>query len=162
MEHPNPWPTGNHDLWNYTHLGSTNQRLWCTLCRGVDHSRRDCALAYLHSSCTRPPPRSPYLQNLICVPWNKGNCIVPGESSFRHVCATCQLLHKARDCPQTIDTSQYKQLHKHKAQPDRYETQMSTNTLAKYQATGTKAIRRFPKLRICCSHFENITVTSPQ
>ena len=92
-------------LGNPTRQGFANQRQQCTLCRGFDHARSDCALSYLHPY-TRTPQRNPYR---ICTSWNRGNCVYPGSCSFRHVCATCQLLHKARDCPKTPETSMYKQ-----------------------------------------------------
>ena len=88
--------------------GAAHQRLSCTLCRGVDHSRNDCALAYLHPP-TRSSPRYSNWQHLVCTSWNRGNCLFPGRCSFRHVCATCYLPHKARDCQQTPDTFPYKQ-----------------------------------------------------
>ena len=80
---------------------------FCTLCREVDHTRAQCALTYL-----QPPPRGATtsvnsanrrkLPN-ICMSWNKGACIFPGNCSYRHVCSTCQLQHRARDCPNTPD-----------------------------------------------------------
>ena len=88
--------------------GAAHQRLSCTLCRGVDHSRNDCTLAYLHPP-TRSSPRYSNRQHLVCTSWNRGNRLFPGRCSFRHVCATCYLPHKARDCQQTPDTSPYKQ-----------------------------------------------------
>ena len=86
--------------------GPTGQRLLCTLCRGVDHTRADCALAYLHPPGPRAPQR---YSHRICISWNKGNCVFPGKCTFRHACAICQLPHRARDCPQTPDSSVYKQ-----------------------------------------------------
>ena len=45
----------------------------------------------------------------ICVSWNRGVCSFPGSCSFRHICATCQTKgHRARDCPDTPDDSEYK------------------------------------------------------
>ena len=92
-------------LGNPTRQGIANQRQQCTLCRGFDHARSDCALSYLHPYM-RTNQRNPYR---ICTSWNKGNCVYPGSCSFRHVCATCQLLHKARDCLKTPEISMYKQ-----------------------------------------------------
>ena len=93
-------------LGNPSQQTAYSQRLLCTLCRGVDHNRSDCALAYLHPPGPRAPQRSPYR---FCTSWNKGNCMFPGRCSFRHACATCHLPHKARDCPQTAENSIYKQ-----------------------------------------------------
>ena len=86
--------------------GSATPRLSCTLCRGFDHTRTDCALTYLYP---RAPQRFSHRQNLSCTSWNKGNCLFPGNCTFRHACATCQGPHKARDCPKTPDNSMYKQ-----------------------------------------------------
>ena len=44
----------------------------------------------------------------ICISWNKAACIFPSNCSM---CATCQLLHKGRDCPQTPDSSVIKKQH---------------------------------------------------
>ena len=96
-------------LGNPTRQSYVNQRQSCTLCRGVDHTRSDCVLAYLYPQQARTPQRFPNRQTLICTSWNRGNCILPGSCSFRHVCAICQLPHKAQDCPRTPDTAVYKQ-----------------------------------------------------
>ena len=57
------------------------------------------------SSVQRRPPAN------VCISWNKGACVFPGECFYRHVCATCQSpAHKARDCSRTSDTSVYKLL----------------------------------------------------
>ena len=113
------WNTLIPGLQASTILGqrTAGQGLFCTLCREVDHSRAQCALACLEPPTTTSgaqPTRSsrPYntrrrLDN-ICISWNKGNCIFPGQCSYRHVCATCQLPHKARDCVKTPITSVYK------------------------------------------------------
>ena len=93
--------------------------LFCTLCRGVDHTRVECALAYIYS----PPPtpsipaiqtrstnfRSPGRSN-ICRSWNRGQCVFPNTCTYKHVCVTCQLPHRAKDCPRTPEDSFYKRL----------------------------------------------------
>ena len=87
---------------------------FCTLCRGSDHTRSQCALLYLQppasrataiTSVTTPRRR---LDN-ICMSWNRGACIFPNNCSYRHVCATCQLPHKAKDCTRTSEGSTFKQ-----------------------------------------------------
>lgn len=90
--------------------GTGQGALFCTLCREVDHTRAQCALLCLH-------PRTP--TNLaattrrksdnICTSWNRGSCIFPGNCQYRHVCATCQLPHRAKDCLKTPEGSTYKQ-----------------------------------------------------
>lgn len=92
---------------------SGQDTLFCTLCREVDHTRAQCAL-----QCLNPPmPRSASTftpaarrrSDNICLSWNRGACTYPGYCTYRHVCATCQLTHKARDCPRTPNTSSFKQ-----------------------------------------------------
>ena len=93
------------------------QGSFCTLCRVVDHSRTQCALVCLEPSVPstaasfRPTTRSSSTQRRynVCISWNKGVCVFPGQCTFRHVCATCQSAnHKAKDCAKTPDTSAYK------------------------------------------------------
>ena len=94
----------------------TGQGTFYTLCREVDHSRAQCALACLQPVSTGTPAdprpssirRRPETALNICISWNRGACIFPGQCSYRHMCATCQLSHKAKDCPQTPDGSAYK------------------------------------------------------
>ena len=104
-----------------TMLGQRNSSgIFCTLCRESDHISTYCALAPLQqqlqplpsgtpSQAPRPPrpPRRPETLLGICVNWNKGICTRP-SCSFRHVCASCQLQHRARDCPDTPPDSEYK------------------------------------------------------
>ena len=90
--------------------GTGQGAVFCTLCRGVDHTRSQCALQCLNPPATRPPitaPSSP--RRNICMSWNRGMCIFPGICTYRHVCINCQLAHKARDCPRTPESSIYKQ-----------------------------------------------------
>lgn len=89
----------------------------CPLCHGMDHTRRECALAYLHLSQPRlqhnqqwnlpnqPPPRPP-----VCISWNQGRCIFPGKCSYSHICATCPgaASHPACNCLNTPANSVYK------------------------------------------------------
>ena len=99
----------------------TDQRSFCTLCREVDHTRAQCALACLQPPAastpavprtSQPPPtrRRPETALRICISWNMGACVFQGQCTYRHVCATCQLppQHRARDCPKTPDSSSYK------------------------------------------------------
>ena len=103
MEYP---PPGGNYPWARMGAGST----FCTLCRGVDHIRSQCALLYLQPppSGTAPPAPVAGAKRNICMSWNKGACIFPSSCSYRHICATCQLQHKAKDCPRTPESSIYK------------------------------------------------------
>ena len=99
-----------------TILGQRNRQeaTFCTLCHGVDHTRPQCALAYLHPPPVRSlpaayPPGIRRRQDNICFSWNRGTCTYPGTCFYRHVCATCQLPHKAKDCPRTHENSVFKQ-----------------------------------------------------
>ncbi len=115
--------------WNTLHPGiqaatlvgrASGQGLFCTLCRGADHSSERCALSYLQAPsqplCDTPlparlrlqPRRRPESLLRICISWNKGRCAYLGTCSFRHVCATCQQRHMVRDCSDTPDDSEYK------------------------------------------------------
>ena len=86
--------------------GTGQGALFCTLCREVDHTRAQCALLCLNPPTPRPPTTSTPVprrkSDNICLSWNRGSCIFPGNCTYRHVCATCQLPHKARDCPRTL------------------------------------------------------------
>ena len=95
-------------------IGSGQGAVFCPLCREVDHTRSQCALQCLHPSSTAWPPTPLGATTRrktvnVCISWNKGLCIFPGNCAYRHVCATCYLPHKAKDCPQTPDSSIYKQ-----------------------------------------------------
>ena len=94
---------------------------FCTLCRGADHTCKDCALAYLYLPTPTPADHSslpsPAVQarkasfrgrTNICKSWNRGQCVFPGNCTYNHVCITCRLPHRARDCPKTPDDSFYK------------------------------------------------------
>ena len=105
------WNTVNTSLLASTMLGhrSTGQGVFCSLCRGVDHTRAQCALACLEP--TTPPvapqrflplqagrrPRVPP----VCYAWNRGACPYDSKCNYRHVCSVCTApAHKAVDCPQ--------------------------------------------------------------
>ena len=83
------------------------QPTFCTLCRGTDHTRPQCALTYLYPQPLRPPPQQRQAGSRvnqgaeICRSWNRGTCIFPGRCWYRHVCLRCHLPHRARDCPKT-------------------------------------------------------------
>ena len=118
------WNALSPSLVASTFLGArTDQGTFCTLCQEVDHSSQDCALR----SVREPPiPRTlgtsetqsrsplphrmrPETLDRICVSWNKGRCAYPGSCTFKHKCATCRIFgHRARDCVDTLDTSEYK------------------------------------------------------
>ena len=51
-------------------------------------------------------------QKRICISWNKGKCSFPGACSYQHICASCQVIHPAKDCPLTPTDSAFKQLGK--------------------------------------------------
>ena len=112
------WNTNSPSLQASTILGQkqAGQGSFCTLCREVDHSRAQCALVCLEpsapsvSAASKVTTRSSTQRRYnICISWNRGVCVFPGQCSFRHVCATCQSSnHKARDCAKTPDTSAYK------------------------------------------------------
>jgi hypothetical protein len=86
---------------------------FCTLCREVDHTRAQCALLCLHPPAARPlttlPTTPRRKSDNVCISWNRGSCIFPGTCVYRHICATCHLPHKARDCSKTPDNSIYRQ-----------------------------------------------------
>ena len=111
-----PWNILNPSLQASTILGrgGTNSGSFCSLCRGVDHSRNQCALSSLHQRESWPmqpprqfPPRR-RLQGDICISWNNGACIYPGQCHYRHVCSICQLQHRAKDCPRPPDAPPYR------------------------------------------------------
>ena len=90
---------------------------FCTLCKGTDHAPAHCTLAPLQLPMQtqstqfkqRPTPvRRPESLLHICVSWNKGYCTYPGMCTYKHICATCQEAHKARDCVLTPEDSEYK------------------------------------------------------
>ena len=113
------WNTLEPGLQAATILGQARlQGTFCSLCRECDHDTTQCALAPLQQQVrstpvtlqtpvgSRPPRRPESLQH-ICVNWNKGICRrLP--CTYRHICATCQLSHRARDCPDTPADSVYK------------------------------------------------------
>lgn len=108
-----------------------NQGLYCTICNQTDHLAQQCALSFFQPPLSsqgplpnglvattghgRQKPRSTN-QSLyhrefalnICISWNKGRCAFPSNCMYRHICASCQAKHKARDCPVT-SASIYKQ-----------------------------------------------------
>ena len=92
--------------------GTGQGALFCALCRDVDHTRAQCALLCVHPPTTQTPTTTspvPRRRSDICMSWNRGACIFPEiVHIYRPVCATCQLAHKARNCPRTPDNSTYK------------------------------------------------------
>ena len=119
------WSVLNSSLLASTILSArSDQGSFRQLCQEVDHTAMDCALHTTQDkptshyqtpgpSMNRPGsshrPRPETLER-ICTSWNKGRCAYPGTCSFRHKCATCRLYgHKARDCKDTPETSEYKQ-----------------------------------------------------
>ena len=114
------WNTLEPALQAATMLGqSTSAGTYCTICRECDHNTKYCALSTLQqqlhfTSSTSPQSESnPHPQKRIetltqmCVAWNKGSCRRI-DRKFRHVCATCQLGHRARFCPDTTVDSPYR------------------------------------------------------
>lgn len=108
------WNTLLPGLQAATMLGqqAARQGPFCTLCREVDHTRAQCALAYLQPTEpdreTKPPTRRRPATFNTCISWNMGRCVFPGQCTYRHVCATCQQSHRAKDCARTPETSRYK------------------------------------------------------
>ena len=96
--------------------GSAQGATFCTLCRAVDHTRSQCALQCLNPPAARSPTAAPSARR-ICMSWNRGQCVFPGSCTYRHVCMTCQQMHKARDCPRTPESSIYKQPRRLPQQP---------------------------------------------
>ena len=115
------WNTLNPGLQASTIFGQqqAGPRLFCTLCRQVDHTRAQCALACLESV---PPTSStmmaisPYPtsrrrnRSNFCIFWNRGACIFPlGECQYRHECPMCRVTdHIAKYCAWIPETSPYK------------------------------------------------------
>ena len=99
MEHTPSWAAGIH------HAGPRSwprENVFCCLCREVDHTRSQCALQCLHPQTTRfPATATRRITVNVCISWNKGLCIFPGNCQYEHECATCYLPHKAKDCPRT-------------------------------------------------------------
>lgn len=128
-----PWNTLLPDLQASTILGQRQGNgTFCHLCRGIDHVSQQCALSSLQqSSQAAPEPRSDFSRPqqpgrrftrsrpaVVCNSWNMGACIYPGRCNFQHICATCSLAHRARDCADTPSDSPYKQgSHRPKATP---------------------------------------------
>ena len=120
-----PWNTIQPGLQAATIFGQSSAAgVFCSLCSECDHTASQCALATVQQqlvstpitqqASARPPVGSrpskrPETLLHICVNWNKGACRRP-LCTFRHICATCQLVHRARDCPDTPKDSEYKQV----------------------------------------------------
>lgn len=107
-----------------------NRGLYCNTCNQTDHTTNQCALSFFQPPASMeqgvtPPSQpsgpekyrtkasrsGPYrreMVNNICISWNKGRCHFPGKCVFRHICASCQAKHMAKDCPVTA-TSLYRQ-----------------------------------------------------
>ena len=96
------WNALNPGLLAANRMGgrSTGARTFCTLCRAVDHTCTQCALAFLEpaQSLTSPAfqpcganqgvPRTPRSAP-ICFSWSKGPCQFGSRCKFRHVCSNC-------------------------------------------------------------------------
>lgn len=90
--------------------------IFCTLCRQVDHTRAQCALACLEPAASTPSTvtttsavRRKHRGNF-CISWNKGACIFPiGECIYKHECPVCRSPdHKAKDCARLPESSPYR------------------------------------------------------
>ena len=88
--------------------GTGHSAVFCTLCREVEHMQAQCALLCLNSMARISVPAG-YPTRCICMSWNRGTCAFLGNCTYRHVCITCQKMHRARDCSWTPETSIYKQ-----------------------------------------------------
>ena len=82
----------------------------------VNATMHHCTLAPLQQHPQPPPVSHPSVNRQpktietllhICMAWNKGVC-KHVNCTFRHICATCQQLHKVWDCPTTPANSKYK------------------------------------------------------
>ena len=112
-----PWNSLVPGLQASTLLGQrAGQGMFCTLCRGVDHTQARYALYCLQPPASSPRP-GPWDPNLpaskpreICISWNRGACIFPkGQCSYSHVCPSCNVTtHRARDCDKVSEESKYK------------------------------------------------------
>ena len=115
------WNTLEPGLQAATILGQrTSSGTFCSLCRECDHSTTQCALSPLQQQLHQPqssnaqrtntihrPPRRPETLMSICINWNRGFCVRP-DCTYRHICASCQLHHRAQDCPNLPADSDYK------------------------------------------------------
>ena len=144
-----PWNTLLPDLQATTILGQrTGGGTFCHLCRGMDHTSANCALTFFSQQTIPPPtgaagtnlhtPRRPLTRSStmtkpetlmrICSSWNMGLCAYPGSCTFRHICATCQLAHRARDCLDTPEDSPYKRRRRPQAGSAQASTATSTSS----------------------------------
>ena len=109
-----PWNQLHPGIQASTMFGGQGQSSFCTLCRGLDHSATNCALAYMEQPtrprhpttstqvpCTRRPETASYS---LCVSWNRGKYLFPNGCKFRHVCSTCYQHHRAMECPGAKET----------------------------------------------------------
>ena len=110
------WNAVNPSLLASTTLGhrSTGTHTFCTLCRASDHTRTQCALAYLEPTQTTSVPAAPQRNSSqgaprrprnfpVCFSWNKGPCPYGNKCKYQHVCSSCSApAHKAIDCPQAV------------------------------------------------------------
>ena len=91
---------------------SPSTGMFCSVCRGVDHTAVQCALAYQQpgpatGSSTvdglQPPrpakKRATVAAHSLCISWNRGKCIFPSSCTFRHICSVCFQQHPAIECP---------------------------------------------------------------
>jgi hypothetical protein len=110
------WNTLHPGIQAATLLGqSGSPSSLCTICRELDHSAANCAMAYLEPPrsqliCTQPSAtpensRQPVKRqgpfHDVCHSWNKGACIYPATCTYRHICAICHQRHMARNCPRS-------------------------------------------------------------
>ena len=115
------WNTLDPGLQATTIIGQqSTPGTFCALCRECDHEASQCALAQIQQlllsmpptssqnipkapGITRPPKRPETLLNIF-VNWNRGFCSrIP--CTFCHICTSCQLQHRAWDCPSLPDGS---------------------------------------------------------
>ena len=115
-----PWDSIHPALYSSLILGKLkDSALFCTLCKGVDHSATHCALVPLQSPSAYPsqvdlrayptqfdshrrpsgPPKRSGQPHRICLSWNGGSCSsysFPATCSYHHVCITCQAEHQVK------------------------------------------------------------------
>ena len=122
-----PWNSLSPGLQASTLIGNrSGMGTFCTICREPDHVGGQCALAILQQPACPPvsitntprttapntrrslrPPRRPETILGICALGIAANCAYPGSSTFKHVCAVCQLDHRGIECPDAPKGSEY-------------------------------------------------------
>ena len=112
-----PWNALHPSLMASTILGqwSAGQRTFCFVCQRFDHTRSQCALAFLQQPTRQDSLlgrlSSNWMSHEVCWFWNRGQCsYFPTQRPRLHHCATCgNTQHKAKDCGDMPPDSRFKQ-----------------------------------------------------